>query len=84
MDGPDVISLIVRSEMDENREARGKDKAERSKEKKKEKGGHELSERNNISPEDLFTWRETLPLVSHSRVLSPENFVDVKLINLLR
>jgi len=40
-----------------------------SREKKGEKGGHELSERNNISSEDLFTWRETL--VSRSWILSP-------------
>lgn len=86
VDEPDVILLIVRSEMDENREARGKDEAERSRGKKGEKGGHKLSERNNISPEDLFTWRETLPLVSHSGSLPWESFivVDVKSINLLR
>lgn len=38
----------------------------REKRAEREKRGHELSKRNNISPEDLFTWRETLPSVSGS------------------
>lgn len=60
--------------------------AERSREEEGEEGGHELSGRNNISPEDLFTWRETLPLVFRSGSLPWESFVvvDVKSINLLR
>lgn len=69
--------------MDESREGN----IQKSKEKEMTGGGdHELSERNNISPEDLFTWRETLPLVSRSGSLPWESFVvvDVKSINLLR
>lgn len=52
-----------------------------------ERGGeedHELSERNNISAEDLFIWRETLPLVSQLGSLPWESFLDVKSINLSR
>lgn len=37
---------------------KGSEGRSREKEKEKEKGGRELSERNNISPKDLFTWRE--------------------------
>lgn len=77
--------------MDESREGN----IERSREKemtgegggRREERDHELSERNNISPENLFTWRETLPLVSRSGSLPWESFVvvvDVKSINLLR
>lgn len=73
---------IVRSETDASgeREQRG-----RQRRRGKRGGGEDRAKRNNISPKDLFTWRETL--VSQSGSLPRGSFVVVvvdKSISLLR
>lgn len=63
--GIGVSHLAVRA-IGNGRKARAEARRVEGEEGRREKRGHELSERNNISPEDLFTWRETLPSVSGS------------------